>query len=696
MKMQAKIFIGAAIFILTFLSNASAQDRIISGEIGVTPIHLDVQGNRAKFNEYTDLRAGGVYGQIELRDDTPKYYLDFKAQDMGYYSQRYSLEGGKWGAFKYNVYFDELPHNLTYGARSFYSGIGTNRLSYPIQPPSSNVATWNTFDYTIDRKNYGAGFKLDLIKPFFVDFSVNKEERKGIFPNGAAAGSPGNGAIELPTPIDYVTDNLKLTAGYSKNPFFVSFGYFYSQFTDQNSNLYFRNPFNGATAALTDVYTLAPNNNYQKFDFKGGVKLPLKSKFDMSVSYAQAESSANLFSSYVGTTGLVPITLSGNVFNGKRETQDYSFVLTSNPLSFLDGKLFYKNYDTKNKSDQIVTQDGANTLVNPLFDYRKQKYGAELGFRLPASFYLTTNYTHVQINRRERDDIPVNKDNIYGADLRWSGLDFMLAKVGYERLERRGTFEGSTNPADFEYWIRRYDVAPKNRDTYKAGIDLFPIENLNFSFGYKYKDTNYTDTILGLQKDKRSEYYTEADYLLLKRVRLFAYFDYEYVKLDQFQRVGNANVNAAPTTAAYNWTLTQTEKNYGFGGGMNIDILPKKLALLLQANVYKSDGFADYTYLRPFVPATDGTRNQNSIDINNWGNYRTNYYIAKATYFMNQNLSFAAGYAFSKYVYDDAQYNGYQYVPGPLSSSNGAFLTGAYNNLSYRADMYFVSAAYKF
>jgi hypothetical protein len=272
----------------------------------------------------------------------------------------------------------------------------------------------------------------------------------------------------------------------------------------------------------------------------------------------------------------------------------------------------------------------------------------------------------------------------------------MLAKVGYERLERRGNFEGSTDPTQFEYWIRRYDVAPKNRDTFKAGIDLFPIDDLSFSFGYKYKDTNYTDTILGLRKDKRNEYYTEADYLFSKRVRLFAYFDYEYVKLDQFQRVGDANVNAAPTTAAFNWTVTQTEKNYGYGGGMNIDILPKKLALLLQANVYKSDGFADYTYLRTLVPATDGTRTPTNMDINNWGNYRTNYYLAKATYFMNQNLSFAAGYAFSKYVYDDAQYNGYQYVPAPVTSSSGAFLTGAYKDLSYRADMYFISAAYRF
>jgi hypothetical protein len=63
---------------------------------------------------------------------------------------------------------------------------------------------------------------------------------------------------------------------------------------------------------------------------------------------------------------------------------------------------------------------------------------------------------------------------------------------------------------------------------------------------------------------------------------------------------------------------------------------------------------------------------------------------------LNQSLNFTAGWAYEKYVYDDAQYNGYNYVPTSSTGSTLGYLTGAYNNPSYRANVVFFSAAYKF
>ena len=61
-----------------------------------------------------------------------------------------------------------------------------------------------------------------------------------------------------------------------------------------------------------------------------------------------------------------------------------------------------------------------------------------------------------------RDDIPENRDDTYGAELKWTGLDFMAARVGYERLDRKADFNtpaGGTS--DIEYFIRRFDAAGK-------------------------------------------------------------------------------------------------------------------------------------------------------------------------------------------------------------------------------------------
>jgi len=52
--------------------------------------------------------------------------------------------------------------------------------------PNPNFPLWNTFDYAILRRQYGGGFKVDVIRPFFFDVSFERENRDGIKPNGAA------------------------------------------------------------------------------------------------------------------------------------------------------------------------------------------------------------------------------------------------------------------------------------------------------------------------------------------------------------------------------------------------------------------------------------------------------------------------------------------------------------------------------
>jgi hypothetical protein len=54
-----------------------------------------------------------------------------------------------------------------------------------------------------------------------------------------------------------------------------------------------------------------------------------------------------------------------------------------------------------------------------------------------------------------------------------------------------------------------------------------------------------------------------------------------------------------------------------------------------------------------------------------------------------------AGYAYESYKYNDAAWDNYVYVPA-TSGSNGAFLTGAYANPGYHANVVFLGATYHF
>ena len=685
------------------VSYSLAYEYRLETDIELTGELLDIEGNKAKFNEYRDIRDG-LYGRIHLLYDS-NYYFDFNAADIGYDTQNYRLEGGKWGSFKFYLDYFEIPHNFTFGTRSFYSGISTENLSFKGFPPSTDIGTWSTFDYSVKRKNYGGGFAFDMIKPFYLDVTISREEKNGVYPLGVAGTTPGGITIELPVPVDYITDTLKIEGGYIKNPLFLSLSLFMSEFDNDNHNLNFRNPATANTASTTDVLTLPPDNNYYKLSFNGGAKLPLNSKFNLNLAASRATSEVKLLDFLVDDVpgGRVPVSLSDKTFDGKIDTQNYNFVLTSNPVSFLDGKIFYKHYRRENNSDKITTIAEGETLTNSLFGYKKDDYGAEFGFRLPANLYLITGYNHVRTERK-REDVPVNRDDVYSVDLRWSGLDFMTVKVGYEKLHRDAEFHApDVAPDDPEFintFVRRFDVAAKDRNTYKVSVDISPTENLNFSIGYKNKDTDYKDVVLGLREVKGDEFNIDADYTFGKVAKLNAYYDYEKVRYFQFQRQLPFNATSGfdpstpPTAAAFNWDAKQKDRSYDYGFAADIYLIPKRLTLKLQHDYIRSNGDVDFTYHLGGNPLPAG-RTQDNIDISNWDDYTLRSYMIKAIYNATKKLSLSAAYVYEKFTYSDAQLDGYQFVPA-TTGTNGAFLTGAYKDQSYRANVVFLSITYKF
>jgi MtrB/PioB family decaheme-associated outer membrane protein len=689
MKRIKTIIIATAI--LGVMGTALAQEGKISGEVSLTGVVREGKDQDAKFNEYRDVRDGAV-GAIHLKYDAPKAHVSFEAKDIFYNTQNYTLEGGVWDAFSMRFFYDEIPHNYTYDARTLYSGIGSNNLTYSGVTPSANQNTWNTFDYSVKRKNMGGSLKLDYLNPFYAEFSVDQQKKAGVYPLGVAGTTPGGMAIELPVNVDYKTDNIKAEVGYSTKLLFVSASYVYSRFENGDGAQNFKNPSSASTAATTDTVYLPPENDYVKYDLKGSLALPFHSKINADLSSSRARSTANLSNRYV-STATTSITLSNPSFNGMVNTDQLSLALTTNPRPFINAKIFYKYYNKNNKSDVITTIDGASVLNNHLFDYRKNIYGIETVLKLPAQFRLNAAYNFTK-TERAREDIPKNRDSLFDLGLKWSGLKFMNAKIGYEYLNRAAEFDVPiTAPiTNFEPWMRRFDAAAQIRNTYKVSAEFFPTDTLSFNLGYKYKDSNYNDVILGLTESKANEINADMDWQVHKRVRLFGYFDFEQLTKNQIQRQATTYTNpaTAPTAANFNWTSAATENTYGYGVGTDITIITDKLTLKLAHNFVKSDGTVDYTYLMGLVPLPAG-QNQDNIDLNAWDNYRLSNFVAKATFQMTKMVALSAAYAYEDFSYDDSQYRNYSYVPGTTG-----YLTGAYNNQSYKTHVVFFGVHVKF
>ncbi len=683
------------------LSSAFPLDDAVEGEVSLTGILADVngkEGGRAKFTEYKDLKEhGGVYGRARLKLDTDKYFLGLDAGDFAYDTQFYNIEGGLWGKFKVDAFYNEIPHNLTFGARTFFLGAGHHDLT---GTPNTNFTTWNTFDYSIDRKQYGGGFKVNMLKPFFFDVSFQRENRDGIKPAGIAAGEPGGANsfnLELPEPIDYRTNNLKVEAGYGKKPLFVSLGFVYSDFDDRGDKLNFTHP---VTPFPTDTLTLPPDNKYYKGFLKSAVQLPLNSRFNVNLGYSSARSDASLLNSFVNAGTVTNLALSKSDFDGRIDTETASFALTTHPLRFLNAKIFYSFYKKKNKND-IIFQDaigsGEPVEFNRPFEYKKNAAGIDLGFKLPASFYLSGGYKYIQTDRKvkgleffapteveaEIESIPPdNKDHIWSGDLKWSGLDFLALKVGYEKLHRHADFQSDTIPI-----TRRFAYAGQDRSTYKASVDIFPIDNLNFTFEYLYKIANYKENF-GLKKDKRHEFDVSADYIIGKIAKLYAFSDFEAIRFNQ------PDLCQSPVGE---WSAKQKDRSWGYGVGAEIYAIPRKLTFILQHNYVRSNGSVDFDLTPGLFVGTTGLAGANNdvIDIIKWDDYTLYSFKAKAVYNLTKSLSASLGYAYIRFRYSDAQLDNYNFTSDGAATNTG-FLTGAYKDQSYNANVVFGGLTYRF
>jgi MtrB/PioB family decaheme-associated outer membrane protein len=643
--------------------NAPSQEPAMMGGVSLEGRIYDVNGNKAKFHEYSDIKSGGVFGDADVTYVSPDHFVWFQATDPGYDTQRYRLETGSFGKYKFWFDYNEIIHNIATDAKTFYHGAGTKHLT---GTPNTEPDTWRgDFDYSTKRKRIDTGIRFDMAQPFYFNIRYPYEKKEGIKPTGVSTSSSRDAALELPEPIDYRTSGLRVEAGYSLKPFFASLSYFYGEFRNDADDLHYDVPGGWTPGPLS----LPPESEFHKFNFKGSAKLPLDSKFIVNIGDEKTESDTSSFAD----------------FDGKVDTRIYDFMVTTNPLRFLEGRIYYKYYERDNTSSGRTIVDGVLTPTRPL-SYETNTYGAEVGIRLPAKLHLNTGYKYIETERSVRHEtdpavvLPHNEDHIFFADLKWTGLDFLSVRLAYEGMERKADYQTDASEDDLN---QQFAYAAQKRDTFKATVDLFPLDALNMSIEYRFGRSNYDETVLGYTADTRNAASFTVDYALQKAARFFGYFDFERRDLSQRALLGSDG-----------WVSDQEEKTYAYGVRADVYAIPKKLTFVLQYDYMKSDGFNDFDFTSG-VRSAIGVPDDLPIDIPDWDDYTKSSCALTAVYNWSEALMLRAGYVYARYNYADDQLSHYRYYVGGDGSSQG-YLTGAYRDTSYNASSVFLSVVYQF
>jgi MtrB/PioB family decaheme-associated outer membrane protein len=738
-----KYLILTCMFSLLLLSYSFAEEtNPLSGGIflGGRAINGDAQ-HSANFNQYNGI-APGLFGGGNILYDKDRYYFRAEGAYLGEDDFNIRVKGGKCGDYKYSLYFTEWPHNLSYGDRTIYLAPGTQTQVLPSTTVPRNSNNWpsTSFNNQYLRKDIGGTFDLTMIKPFFFNVDANQLRREGNMPWAAAA--PGGGlhsnTTEFSVPIDDSTSNVNATAGWKSKQYFAALTSGFSKYSNSSERTVFQEPFSPFQANAT---VGPPDNKSWYLKATGTAKLPLSSTFAVTGSFTENTSETNLANTFAnftvpGVAGSVR-PLGGNTFHGDVQYWNVAANLTSNPWTNLTTKLYYKYLDKKNKSDVVTFVDTStgNTFGSEAFDYQTTTFGGEAAYRFLKNLKGIVGYEFSDTRRRNQEttgeeaseasstlhapDVKISDtwDNKFTGQLVWNPLDWLGARLKYQKLYRGANFnyaqgvdytstDSSQVTAGLGNFLRPYYTANKTQDMIKGTIDLTPMANLDLTAEYAFKHDNYDKQVLGFYKDQQHEFILDGSYDW-KGVKFFGFFDYDMTWTDQQLRqatTGGSNpASGLVSSTGFNWRAGLKNDNYAYGTGTSFPIIKNKLAFIVQYDFEKNNGTADFTSQFRNAAIT----NANLLNINPWDDYTKQSISARFKYDVTKQFGLMFGYIYSQFRYNDGQLpavdpnqtsttiNGYRYVL-PATGAASTYLTGAYADQNYNANIFYVRAMYKF
>ena len=428
--------IGSFLLLAPMVANAQEPKKVESkGEFTVEARQVEVDPESSKFNEYSDARNGFPMYKLGLNllDTGGGLYFDFKGKNLLRDDQAIRLSMGRFGMWSLVLNRDELPHNLSFKAKTPFrnQGGGLFTVDTPVSLPNENLtptaaqllandaatAAWlgtNLRGTSLGTQRDKTGATLSLTPTEHLKFRLflSDEKKEGSKLGYGVIGDrpPRSLAAQMAQPIDYSTRELRLEAEYNRSRYQAMFTYTVSRFENGIDTFRWQNMYATPTVGATfDQWTghrvaafgqlpLAPDNRYQNAAFSLGVNLPWSSRLSVTAARGRMEQNQTLLpyasSSFNGTTTDFSATsaLPRQQADAEIATTRLNVEYSINPLSRLNLRAFFRTYDLENNTPisnwWYVTSDtmpgnAAAIVTNPT--YKNQRRNLAIAYKQTVS-----------------------------------------------------------------------------------------------------------------------------------------------------------------------------------------------------------------------------------------------------------------------------------------------------------------------
>jgi MtrB/PioB family decaheme-associated outer membrane protein len=294
-----------------------------------------VSDDSAYFGNATGYDEEGAYGNLDGEGAyaSGAYRMNWTLEDLGLDSRVAELEGSHAGKFDYNIGFRQLPYRQFITTSSIFAETADSLLL-----PAGWVRALTTDGFTqlgsslvsrnieSDRNIYTIGGRYLAGSRFSFSLDYRRQENDGTKIQG---GSTYTNSSLLPMPFDYVTDEVDFEARYGADNSFVALSWYLSDFQNDNTALFWQQPFIGAAGADTLAQAQAPESRFQQLTLAGGYSFPeLRTVMSLSASMGRITQDTQLLP-YTINTNLTTDPLPRSSLDAEVDTTNFAAGITS-------------------------------------------------------------------------------------------------------------------------------------------------------------------------------------------------------------------------------------------------------------------------------------------------------------------------------------------------------------------------------
>ncbi len=704
---------------LNYVFEVGGQYRYVTGE------------RPSKFEEYKNVRKGVLLrrGAIDYNPAGSPSYLTFAFRNASENDQQYRIEGGQYGRFRTTFTWNSYPLLYARGARSLFSSSvgGVYTVSDAIQtdlqnldPPFVNAATTpnpalltatrnylaatSPFDLKTQREILTFEQRFNITSHWSVRLRIFDSKRTGQRPLGTGSyertpTASGIGdvfrahAIELPSEINYRTDNFTFGTSYLTRKWGVNFDYTFSMFRNPINAYIYDNPFRitdqqantggnfNRAAFARGIHSAMPDNNASGFLISGFADLPMYSRWAGAVGWSRwtqneaflpftlntAITAANLGGkSPTDITALPKASLEGEVDN---LTVDQ--LLTSRPLRTVTFTFHYRAYEYKNKTAEIIFPGyaaylesywrtsiagtyGTKLIANEPLSYLRQRASAEVIWDITKQLKWRGEYEWEGWNRTNRQASKTNEHKL-GTFVSYRPTNQFKVDLDYHFQERTPV---TYDPGLLEFnLLRMFDQSKRLRHDARFKVQWAVTPALGISADYAYLSDDYDQNFFGATRYVESRGGVDLLYNLKENTTVYANYSREHYRTS-LQSIAKTGTPAFDLRNR--WNRDDRNVNDNFGIGVTTYLANSKWFLDMNYAINDGRDLITTRNLTDVVPTA--FTNATAYPFPE-AKYRYQEFSIDSNYQIHEKVALGIRYYFEPFTLDDWQTNGLSPYP---------------------------------